>query len=119
MPSPFPKSMETSLELMLATARSRNVSPLKSPTATDNGAAPAAKLVAAPNVPSPFPKSIETSSEIMLATAKSRESIGGGGGVGGVGGRPRQASSIPKDARISMLISSTIAGKLTYFYYIS
>ena len=34
-PVPLPKSIETLLELVLATAKSKIVSPLKSPTATE------------------------------------------------------------------------------------
>src|SRR5918995_1748846 len=71
---PFPKSMETLSEKKLATARSRMVSLLKSPTATENGPSPAPKLTAGvTNVPLPFPKSMETLSEKKLATARSRK----------------------------------------------
>ena len=60
-PVPLPKSIETLLEFRLAIARSKIVSPLKSPTATENGESPTAKLVAGvPNKPVPLPKSIET-----------------------------------------------------------
>ena len=64
MPVPLPKSIETLLEHKLATAISKNVSPLKSPTATEAGPVPAAKLVAVPNEPVPLPKSIETLLEL-------------------------------------------------------
>ena len=68
----MPKSIETLLELALATAKSNTVSPLKSPTATENGLIPTPKLVAVPNnEPVPVPKSIETLAEPWLATAKS------------------------------------------------
>src|ERR671911_367180 len=71
---PVPKSMETLSEPKLATARSRMLSLLKSPTATENGPSPAPKLTAGVtnNVPLPFPKSMETLSETWLATARSR-----------------------------------------------
>src|SRR5918994_830583 len=74
VPLPFPKSMETLSEFWLATARSRMVSLLKSPTAIENGPSPAPKLTAgvSTNVPLPFPKSMETLSETWLATARSR-----------------------------------------------
>src|SRR5918994_176412 len=74
VPLPFPKSMETLSETWLATARSRMVSLLKSPTATENGSSPTPKLTAGVtnNVPLPFPKSMETLSETWLATARSR-----------------------------------------------
>ena len=71
-PVPLPKSIETLLEALLATAKSKNVSPLKSPTATEDGAVPTAKLVAVPNDPVPVPKSIETLLEPSLATAISK-----------------------------------------------
>ena len=71
-PVPLPKSIETLLEPALTTAISKNVSPLKSPTATEDGEVPTAKLVAGvPNKPVPLPKSIETLLEPALATAKS------------------------------------------------
>ena len=57
---------------MLATARSNIVSPLKSPTATESGEVPTAKLVAVPNEPVPLPKSIETLLESKLVTARSK-----------------------------------------------
>ena len=61
------------MEPWLATARSKNVSLLKSPTATECGDIPTAKLVAGvPNEPVPLPKSIETLLELMLATARSK-----------------------------------------------
>ena len=47
-PVPVPKSIETLLETTLATAKSKIVSPLKSPTATESGLIPTAKLVAVP-----------------------------------------------------------------------
>src|SRR5712664_3294630 len=64
---------ETSLEKPLATARSSHPSPLKSPTATETGLSPAAKLSAAWKVPSPFPRSTETLLELK-ATATARSS---------------------------------------------
>ena len=68
----LPKSIETLLEPKLVAAKSKNVSPLKSPTATEIGPVPAPKLVAVPNnAPVPVPKSIETLLEPKLATAKS------------------------------------------------
>src|SRR5918994_2049188 len=71
---PFPKSMETLSETWLATARSKMVSLLKSPTATDLGSSPTPKLTAGvTNVPLPFPMSMETLSEKRLATARSRK----------------------------------------------
>src|ERR671912_1558907 len=74
VPLPFPKSMETLSETWLATARSRIVSLLKSPTATDLGSSPTPKLTAGvTNVPLPFPMSMETLSEKRLATARSRK----------------------------------------------
>ena len=60
------------MEPTLATARSKNVSPLKSPTAIEDGPLPTAKLVAVPNEPVPLPKSIETLLEPTLATARSK-----------------------------------------------
>ena len=61
------------MEPALATAKSKSVSLLKSPTATENGPIPTAKLVAGvPNEPVPLPKSIETLLEPTLATAKSK-----------------------------------------------
>ena len=66
-------SMETLSKKKLATARSRIVSLLKSPTATETGESPAPKLSAGvTKVPLPFPMSIETLSEKKLATARSR-----------------------------------------------
>ena len=59
------------LELKLATAILKKVSPLKSPTATEIGVVPAAKLVAVPKEPVPLPKSIEMLLESELATARS------------------------------------------------
>src|ERR671911_557071 len=65
--------METLSERKLATARSRMVLLLKSPTATEVGPSPAPKLTAGvTNVPLPFPKSMETLSETTLAVARSR-----------------------------------------------
>ena len=59
------KSIETLLEITLATAKSNIVSPLKSPTATERGPIPTSKLVAVPNnEPVPVPKSIETLLEL-------------------------------------------------------
>ena len=56
----------------LATARSRFVSLLKSPTATECGIFPTPKLTAGvTNVPLPFPKSIET----VSGTSVSRRQI--------------------------------------------
>ena len=72
MPVPVPKSIETLSEPKIATAKSNLVSPLKSPTATEFGKDPTAKLVALPNVPVPVPKSIETLLEKKLVTAKSK-----------------------------------------------
>ena len=44
------KSIETLLEFELHTARSKNVSPLKFPIATEHGVVPTAKLVAVHNI---------------------------------------------------------------------
>ena len=71
-PLPLPKSIETLSETLLATAKSNTVSSLKSPTATERGEDPTAKLVAVLNPPVPLPKSIETISEPPLATARSK-----------------------------------------------
>ena len=48
VPLPLPSSTLTLLLVMLAVARSGLPSPLKSPTATDIGSVPAAKLLARP-----------------------------------------------------------------------
>ena len=71
---PVPKSIETLLELLLAVARSKFPSLLKSPTAIDTGLIPpvVGKLVAGPNEPVPVPKSIETLLEAKLAVARSK-----------------------------------------------
>ena len=58
------------MESTLVTVKSKNVSPSKSPTATERALDPAAKLVAVPNEPYTT-KSIETLLEFWLATAKS------------------------------------------------
>ena len=55
---------------MLATARSGLPSPLKSPTATKEGAVAVPYFMAAWNVPSPLPNKIETL-PLRMATAKS------------------------------------------------
>ena len=55
----------------MATARSGSPSPLKSPTATEVGPLPAAKLRAAWKLPSPLLKGTETLSEMELVTARS------------------------------------------------
>jgi hypothetical protein len=47
------------------------VSPLKSPTATEYGKLPVAKVVAAPKSPPALPSSTDTVSEKSLATARS------------------------------------------------
>src|SRR5207253_762750 len=70
-PSPLPSSTETVLDPRLATARSSLPSPLKSPTATENGLVPTARSGRAANVPSPWPRSTETVPEPSLATARS------------------------------------------------
>src|SRR6267378_4303260 len=57
--------------LALVTARSSLPSPLKSPTATETGKPPAAKVNGARKVPSPLPDSTETLREPELATARS------------------------------------------------
>ena len=60
--------METLFEPWLATARSRIVSLLKSPTATEIGKVPTPKLTAGgTNVPLPIPKSMETSLETIVS----------------------------------------------------
>ena len=61
-------STKTLLESKLTTARSSFPSPLKSPTATDDGTLPAAKFRAAWKVPSPLPSSTETLLEFKLTT---------------------------------------------------
>ena len=62
------------LESWLATAKSKNVSPLKFPTATDCGPVPAPKLVAGPNnEPVPVPKSIEMLLESWLSYCEIRK----------------------------------------------
>src|SRR5207253_6532068 len=61
----------TVLELKFATARSGTPSRLKSPTATDSGFVPTAKVSAAWKVPLPLPSSTETLLEVKLATARS------------------------------------------------
>src|SRR5437879_9731988 len=71
VPSPLPSNTETVLDPALATARSGLPSLLKSPTATDQGAPPAAKFRAAWKVPLPLPSSTETVSDTALATARS------------------------------------------------
>jgi hypothetical protein len=58
------RSSDTSLEIWLAVARSGLPSPLKSPTATEAGSAPTAKLVAEPKAPLPSPSSTDTLSEL-------------------------------------------------------
>src|SRR5438128_2486728 len=64
-------STETLLEKSLVTARSGLPSPLKSPTATEEGLVPVAKLCAGWKVPSPLPSSTDTSLEPELAVARS------------------------------------------------
>src|SRR5207247_1172102 len=59
---PFSR-IETSLEVMFATARSGLPSPSTSPAATEYGFAPTARPTAAWNVASPLPKRSETSLE--------------------------------------------------------
>src|SRR5207244_8704586 len=71
VPSPLPSNTETVLDPALATARSGLPSLLKSPTATDQGAPPAAKFRAAWKVPLPLPSSTETVLARELATVRS------------------------------------------------
>jgi len=56
---PVPRRIETLFVPKLVTAKSKFMSPLKSPTETDLGPVPTAKLGAAPNGLVPVPKRIE------------------------------------------------------------
>src|SRR3989440_11987330 len=72
VPSPLLSSTETVLESKLATARSGLPSPLKSPTATETGLAPATKKVgSASRRPSALITGIEVLLEPKIATARS------------------------------------------------
>src|SRR6266446_601106 len=71
VPSPKPKSTETSPDAKFATARSSCPSELKSPIAAKLGLSPTAKCIWGPNVPSPKPRSTETSPEAEFVTARS------------------------------------------------
>ena len=65
-PAPSPSSTETLFELLLAVARSRLPSPLKSPVATEREPPPALKglPLAAANEPVPVPSNTETLPEL-------------------------------------------------------
>src|SRR5262249_58173312 len=68
VPLPIPSSMLTPPPL--ATARSENVSPLKSATATQVGLVPAEYVFRVGNVPLPAPSS--TTTPVPVVTARSR-----------------------------------------------
>src|SRR5439155_11825128 len=69
LPVPVPSSTATLLDPLRATARSGRPSPLKSPTATEDGRDPTVKLVAAPKLPVPVPSSTDTLLDPEHATA--------------------------------------------------
>ena len=71
-PAPVPSRTETLLDPQFATARSRKLSPLRLPIATEAGSAPTTgKLLATPKEPVPVPSRTETLFELRLATARS------------------------------------------------
>ena len=75
LPAPLPSSTDTELEPPLAVARSCRPSPLKSPTATENGLKPVRGDAAAINVPSPMlpvPLPSSTDTELVLTLAVTR-----------------------------------------------
>src|SRR4051794_34063314 len=70
LPIPSPVSTDTSSPP--TTARSRALSPLKSPTATESGLACTGKLVCVPKPPKPLFVTTETLLELELAVTASR-----------------------------------------------
>src|SRR5689334_5872153 len=63
--------MDTLLEPLFAVTRSGRPSPLKSPTATEEGYRPAEKLTAGWKVPLPLPSTMDTLLEPMFPVTRS------------------------------------------------